>query len=703
MNPLTRLHPTLLLVAGLALAAARGAGAERPAAPVERLGDGVVVWESNRSGAFRIVARELRAPGARQLSPDEPGRDHCCAALSPDGGSVAYLSLPKGQAGYFDGRATGELRLLALDGGPARRLAPAARTYAEHRAVVWWSARELVYIDGAGVTRRLDVVTGDAAALTPTGRAEFGWLIDPTGRFATTGDPTFSRVGEDGEILPAPRLGGCQPVFSGDGRYGVWSAGAGGPIARLELATRRVGTLLRRNDPRVPDGFGYLYFPNPSRDGAALAFAASRGEHDHFTADYEVFVVPTDPATLEPLAAAVQISRHPAVDRFPDVWLAAPSRAAGATPTPASPPAAAHDGAWPVSRAGLALLWPDGDRYGAVTDGGRLVERGDLLAAEGRAWLDGRGRMALAGGRFTLDPALAGQVDDALQGANELTLELEVEPWSVEPGPRGPVLALANAPGSRSFALLQEGERLLLVLRTSDTERSGGAPVEIARLAAGRASHVAVTFSPGRLSTWVDGERTVDELLVPGDFFHWNAVHLAFGGEERGDARWRGWLAGVRLAARAAEAAEAVAAHAAWQRDRAERRLPARRRVEGRLTAVSPPPRLESIAPYREALVLQEIDVAAAGGAPAGRLRVARWGLLGGEPMPAGRDTVGERVTLLLEPFTGNARAESLYLADALPEDLAAPILLDVGLDVGLVPVAPAIPATSADTATAPP
>ncbi len=71
--------------------------------------------------------------------------------------------------------------------------------------------------------------------------------------------------------------------------------------------------------------------------------------------------------------------------------------------------------------------------------------------------------------------------------------------------------------------------------------------------------------------------------------------------------------------------------------------------------------------------------------------------------MPAGRDTVGERVTLLLEPFTGNARAESLYLADALPEDLAAPILLDVGLDVGLVPVAPAIPATSADTATAPP
>ena len=63
----------------------------------------------------------------------------------------------------------------------------------------------------------------------------------------------------------------------------------------------------------------------------------------------------------------------------------------------------------------------------------------------------------------------------------------------------------------------------------------------LGRLAPGRASHLVLTFSPGRLSAWLDGERTLDERLVPGDFFHWNAVHLVLGGEERSAARWRGW------------------------------------------------------------------------------------------------------------------------------------------------------------------
>lgn len=94
--------------------------------------------------------------------------------------------------------------------------------------------------------------------------------------------------------------------------------------------------------------------------------------------------------------------------------------------------------------------------------------------------------------------------------------------------------------------------------------------------------------------------------------------------------------------------------------------------------AVSPPPSLAAIAPYREALVVHEIEQSA--GESPRRLRVARWGLFAGETAPAARAVVGERVALLVEPLTGNARAESLYLADALPEDLAAPLWLDVSL-----------------------
>ena len=80
---------------------------------------------------------------------------------------------------------------------------------------------------------------------------------------------------------------------------------------RRELASERSEDLLQKNDPRIGDGFGYVYFPMLSRSGQGLAFAASRGDHDHFRSDYEVFVVPTDPDTLELLGPAVRMSFHP--------------------------------------------------------------------------------------------------------------------------------------------------------------------------------------------------------------------------------------------------------------------------------------------------------------------------------------------------------------------------------------------------------
>ncbi|HPK65301.1 MAG TPA: hypothetical protein PKX99_01850, partial [Thermoanaerobaculia bacterium] len=427
--------------------------AQEGVTPAALLGAGQVAWESNRTGEFRIFLRDLAAAEPRQLSPDEPDRDHCCPLFSPDGSRLVYLSLPAGRAGYEDGRATGELRLVELATGATRTLAPRARTYAEHRAAVWWGNEAVVLIDGEGYTVRLDLASGDHERLTAESRAEFGWLIDPTGRFATTGDPTFSRYdAATRRIETAPRLGGCQPVFSQDRRWGVWSAGAGGPIARLDLESRRQTTLLARNDPRTIDGFGYLYFPNPTRDGAALAFAASRGEHDHFTTDYEIFAVATDPETLEPVGPVVRLTDDPAVDRFPDLWLASPppGHRAGETgarrpaPQAASTPLPAER--WPVSEEALRLLWPDADTVGRGWREGEPFAAADLFAPEGWSWFDGSGRMALAGGRFTLAPALAGELNGELMATNELTLELAIEPWSVASGSGGPIVALANAP-----------------------------------------------------------------------------------------------------------------------------------------------------------------------------------------------------------------------------------------------------------------
>ncbi len=307
--------------------AARSAGAE-PVAPGDPgtaesappLGPGFVVWESNRDGAWRIWIRQLAGGEPRRLSPAEAGRDHCCPHVSPDGSWVAYLSAPAAGDEYPAGGSVGRLHLIAPDGGGDRVAAPAARSYFENRAVVWRSAGELIHIDGERATVALDPASGDSRRLADP-PAELGWLIDATLSWATTGLPSFSPYDAKRRLVaPRRRLGGCQPYFSGDGRWGYWTAGAGGPIDRIRLADGRVERILDKNDPRVPDGLGYAYFPMLSADGRLFAWAASRGGHDHFRADYEVFVAESDPDTLELVGPPVRITRHPAVDRFPDVW-----------------------------------------------------------------------------------------------------------------------------------------------------------------------------------------------------------------------------------------------------------------------------------------------------------------------------------------------------------------------------------------------
>ena len=59
-----------------------------------------------------------------------------------------------------------------------------------------------------------------------------------------------------------------------------------------------------------------------SRDSRLFTFAASDDQHDHFQADYEIFVAESDPETLELLGDAVRMTSHPKTDRFPDVFLA---------------------------------------------------------------------------------------------------------------------------------------------------------------------------------------------------------------------------------------------------------------------------------------------------------------------------------------------------------------------------------------------
>ena len=298
------------------------AAAEAPAADAP-LGDGFVVWQSNRSGPWRIWIRGLDGSPPRQLTADEGGRGHCCAHVAPDGRGVAYVSLPTGQYLYPESGAAGELRFVRVDGGNERVLAGLARTYYEHRAAVWKNPREIIYIDGDGRTRLLDLGSGESQALTVEGQDAHGLLVNATLTHATSGLPTFSPYDAGARRVRNARvLGGCQPYFSHDGRWGFWIAGAGGPLRALDLATGQSTTVLDKGDPRLQAQGEYVYFPMLSPDGRLLAFAASGGKHDHFRADYDVYVAEVEPATLQIVGPVRRLTAEPSTDIYPDVWSA---------------------------------------------------------------------------------------------------------------------------------------------------------------------------------------------------------------------------------------------------------------------------------------------------------------------------------------------------------------------------------------------
>lgn len=286
------------------------------------LGDGFVVWESNRTGNWRLWSRHLDGSPPRQLTPDKGPQLHCCPHISPDGRWIAYLSLAADQQGYPQGGAHGALRRIRPDGTGDELLLPDARNYYENRAVVWRSAEELVFIDADQRTALLNLGSGAVTTLTEAPAESYPWLIDSQLRFATSGRVSFAPFDKRRRrVLERSPVGGCQPYFTHDGRWGFWVAAPGGPIHKIELATGGVETLLKKSDPLLPKDFGYLYFPMVSSDNRAMAFAASRDEHPHFDADYEIFLAPTDPGSMEILGAPVRITNHPGTDRYPDVYL----------------------------------------------------------------------------------------------------------------------------------------------------------------------------------------------------------------------------------------------------------------------------------------------------------------------------------------------------------------------------------------------
>jgi hypothetical protein len=317
---------------------------------------------------------------------------------------------------------------------------------------------------------------------------------------------------------------------------------------------------------------------------------------------------------------------------------------------------------WPVSREELVFLWETDDRQNLVPDPATGKERAYPLRAAGRAFLDHHRAMRTDGGRWVA-PTEAGQrLAAAVERTGAVSLELTLTPRELPEGEARVVAAFARG-SSPQLLLGQRGRDL--ILRISTSEQRDAPPIRLARLAAGQARHVVVSYSPASLRVWIDGETVEPEAGPRGHLNRWRPAALSFGALPNGSAPWRGTIEGVAIWARALEEAEAREEHLRYQRVRSGRLEVESRTVRARLRARSKIPTLAEITPYRVALAIFEYEVAS--GADRGEtLRVAHWVVLDGEPQPIAQSAAGREMELTLEPFAANPQLEPHFLSDTL-------------------------------------
>lgn len=156
--------------------------------------------------------------------------------------------------------------------------------------------------------------------------------------------------------------------------------------------------------------------------------------------------------------------------------------------------------------------------------------------------------MHLDGGALIAGAAIDSALLAACRATGELTLEARFTTASLDQ--RGParIISFSADAYKRNFTLGQEGDQLILRLRTTHTDDNGMNPQTVlARLAVGRSHHVRITYRDGSLRCTLDSKEVSNSDKVRGDFSNWEAHHLIFGDEWQDARPWRGTIEQITL------------------------------------------------------------------------------------------------------------------------------------------------------------
>jgi hypothetical protein len=151
-----------------------------------------------------------------------------------------------------------------------------------------------------------------------------------------------------------------------------------------------------------------------------------------------------------------------------------------------------------------------------------------------------------------------GKLFDACRNTNELSIEVVLMSASENQGGPARIVSFSKDISSRNFTLGQEGNKLVLRLRTLDND--GNATkivVDLVEIEKDQPMHLIVTYKPGKTVCYVDGKAVKSSEIPQGKLSNWEPMQLIFGDEVTGDRNWNGTIERVAIGNKFIDAAAA--------------------------------------------------------------------------------------------------------------------------------------------------
>ena len=344
---------------------------------------------------------------------------------------------------------------------------------------------------------------------------------------------------------------------------------------------------------------------------------------------------------------------------------------------------------WPSNRTGVSYLWKNARARNVIFDERTRLPVTTALSGGGRALFNREGAAMAAGGGFTLNADSPERIMKGIKKTHQFSFEIVVASADLAQtkGTEDKPLAIFNwGYGWRNggiFWLFQEKDKLLVGLSKQWGDWNPEV-FEMATLPDTKPHHVIVSVAAKRLAFYLDGKKVKEIDPSPASFIEVGPPPMSFASYHPDPHKniWRGTFEYVAMYNRFIEEPEAAKNVAAVAADLAQRTTLPQIEVQATLIGKSKIPDPREMAPYRNALIVNEYQVEQVlKGTYAGKtIRVAQWGMLDLKPTPLAALEPGASVKLVLENFADHEELVSELISDTLKEDFDLKLYTDVNL-----------------------